>query len=901
MKRMLINATQPEELRVAMVDGQNLYDLDIEVPARGQKKANIYKGRITRVEPSLEAAFIEYGSERHGFLPFKEVSRDYYQDGSRNADRPTIKEALREGQEIVVQVVKEERGNKGAALTTFVSLAGRYMVLMPNNPRAGGISRRVEGDDRAELRETLSNLDVPAGMGLIVRTAGVGRSGEELQWDLDYLLHLWDSIEKAASERSGAFLVFQESDLIVRAIRDYLRQDISEVLVDTQDVFDRATDFMRQVMPHAVRKVRLYEDSVPLFSRFQIESQIESAFAHTVRLPSGGAIVIDHTEALVSIDINSARATKGDDIEETALNTNLEAADEIARQLRLRDAGGLLVIDFIDMGPARNQREVENRFRDALEMDRARVQVGRISRFGLLEMSRQRLRPSLGESSLTTCSRCNGQGNVRGTESLALSILRMLEEEGMKDNTGIVTAKMPLEVGTYLLNEKRSAIHAIETRHSVRIVLIPDASMEVAHYEIERVRQDDGEHEVHHQASYELANKVSELPEFAKTDQPKPAEPAVTRGAPLSPAPTPVAKKVESAGLLKRIFSSLFGGTKEEAKETPRPANRGRHGDGRARNPRGRSDGRKRSQNARRDNRQNAGRKDEADQSKSSQREDRRPQNRDANKPKNEAQPQVGRDDEQNQEKGGSGNQGGGNRSNRRGRRGGRGRSRGGAANREQQRASQQQTTPDQQATSEKGEVDGNRAIDRPDPDAVTLIGGANKSVADREATTVRNAQAAEGNTHQRQDTPPPSTESAPAPVAEQRHEVSERADAGNQGAREAGPSNTPPQASQASEQPPTPAAAPESKPPAPEQRPAPARPPIADKPKLNQVETRPVERPKQPTPPAVEPPLHRENQAATHQPEAKPEKRAAEPVAAPVKTAEVVPSPPEDRGGRQD
>ncbi|RKZ35560.1 MAG: ribonuclease E, partial [Gammaproteobacteria bacterium] len=754
MKRMLINATQPEELRVAMVDGQNLYDLDIEVPARGQKKANIYKGRITRVEPSLEAAFIDYGSERHGFLPFKEVSRDYYQDGSRNADRPTIKEALREGQELIVQVVKEERGNKGAALTTFVSLAGRYMVLMPNNPRAGGISRRVEGDDRAELREILSNLDVPAGMGLIVRTAGVGRSGEELQWDLDYLLHLWDSIEKAAGERTGAFLVFQESDLIVRAIRDYLRQDISEVLVDTQDVFEQATDFMRQVMPHAVRKVQLYEDSVPLFSRFQIESQIESAFGHTVRLPSGGAIVIDHTEALVSIDVNSARATKGEDIEETALNTNLEAADEVARQLRLRDVGGLLVIDFIDMGPARNQREVENRFRDALEMDRARVQVGRISRFGLLEMSRQRLRPSLGESSLMTCPRCNGQGNVRGTESLALSILRILEEEGMKDNTGIVTAKMPLEVGTYLLNEKRSAIHAIETRHTVRIVLIPDASMEVPRYEIERVRQDDAEHEVHHQASYELANKTTELPEFAQTEQPKAAEPAVTRGAPLSPAPTRVVKKAESPGLLKRFFSAIFGGKQKEVEKPPHQQSRGRHGDGRARSQRGRSDGRRRPQNPRRSNRQSAERKDDDGPTKSPQKEDRRPQNRDANKAKNEARPQTGRDEGQNQEKGESGNRRSGNRPSRRGRRGGRGRSRGGAGNREQSQTAEQ-TPP------ENSEVDGNVANRRPDPDAVTMIDGARKSPVDPAATPVRNTQPADGNTPQGQDPPAPPT--APA------------------------------------------------------------------------------------------------------------------------------------------
>ena len=428
MKRMLINATHQEELRVAMVDGQRLYDLDIEIPGREQKKANIYKGRITRIEPSLEAAFVDYGAERHGFLPLKEISRDYFVSDEREGRRYNIKTVLKEGQELIVQVDKEERGNKGAALTTFVSLAGRYLVLMPNNPRAGGISRRIEGDERAELREAMSALEIPQGMGLIVRTAGIGKSPEELQWDLNYLLQLWQAIQRAADERKAPFLIYLESNVIIRAIRDYLRKDIGEVLIDDPAVFDQARDFIQQVMPHYRNRVKLYEDAVPLFTRFQIESQIETAFQREVSLPSGGAIVIDHTEALTSIDINSARATKGGDIEETALNTNLEAVDEITRQLRLRDLGGLLVIDFIDMTPTRNQREVENRMREALKMDRARVQISRISRFGLLEMSRQRLRPSLGESSQQVCPRCNGQGSIREVGSLSLSIMRLIEE-----------------------------------------------------------------------------------------------------------------------------------------------------------------------------------------------------------------------------------------------------------------------------------------------------------------------------------------------------------------------------------------------------------------------------------------------------------------------------------------
>jgi len=491
MKRMLINATQPEELRVAIVDGQKLFNLDIEAPGRELKKANIYKGRITRVEPSLEAAFVEYGADRHGFLPMKELSRAYFDQAAFDAGKRAINELLKEGQEVIVQVEKEERGNKGAALTTFLSLAGRYLVLMPNNPRAGGVSRRIEGQDRSELREAMSVLEIPEGMGLIVRTAGVGKSAEELQWDLDYLLQLWRAIEQSAEERKAPFLIYQESNVIIRSIRDHLRADIGEIVVDEPDIHAQARQFIEQVMPKYLKKLRLYDDEVPLFSRYQIESQIESAFRRDLRLPSGGSIVIDHTEALTSIDINSARATKGADIEETALNTNLEAAEEVARQLRLRDLGGLFVIDFIDMTPSRNQREVENRLKEAMKEDRARVQIGRISRFGLLEMSRQRLRPSLGESAHQVCPRCDGHGYIRSVDSLALSILRIIEEEALKENTGRVVAQLPVDVATFLLNEKRQNIADVEQRHGVQIVLIPNRQLETPKYEIERIRRQD--------------------------------------------------------------------------------------------------------------------------------------------------------------------------------------------------------------------------------------------------------------------------------------------------------------------------------------------------------------------------------------------------------------------------
>jgi ribonuclease E len=575
MKRMLINTTQPEELRVAMVDGQKLYDLDIEVPSRGQKKSNVYKGKITRIEPSLEAAFIDYGGNRHGFLPLKEVARSYFSDSTKQGGgRLSIKDALSEGQELVVQVEKEERGNKGAALTTFISLAGRYLVLMPNNPRAGGVSRRIQGEDRELVRDAMSGMNIPEGMGMIVRTAGIGRSSEELQWDLDYLVHLWSVIEQAAAERTAPLLIYQESNVIIRALRDYLRTDVAEILIDSTEVYETAREFMERVMPHNLGKLKLYQDTIPLFNRFQIESQIEFAFQREVTLPSGGAIVIDHTEALISIDINSARATKGGDIEETALNTNLEAADEIARQLRIRDLGGLVVIDFIDMQPARHQREVENRLRDALKMDRARVQIGRISRFGLLEMSRQRLRPSLGESSQIVCPRCTGQGTIRGVESLSLSVLRIIEEEVMKDNTLRVVAHVPVDVGTYLLNEKRELLVGLEARHKIAVMLIPSPALETPNYDVQRIRRDDTA-VTQSTPSYHLtkAPVEPEIPTSASADAVSAEVPAIKTVKPIAPAPAPTPARgretatVAKPGLVKRVIASLFGA----AEETPQP------------------------------------------------------------------------------------------------------------------------------------------------------------------------------------------------------------------------------------------------------------------------------------------------------------------------------------------
>ncbi|RUO55771.1 ribonuclease E [Pseudidiomarina homiensis] len=567
MKRMLINATQQEELRVALVDGQRLYDLDIESPGHEQKKANIYKGKITRIEPSLEAAFVDYGAERHGFLPLKEIAKTYFPKGYTFSGRPNIKDVVSEGQEVIVQIDKEERGQKGAALTTFISLAGSYLVLMPNNPRAGGISRRIEGDERTELKEAMKDLQLPDGMGLIVRTAGVGKSAEELEWDLNVLVHHWSAIEKAAGERPAPFLIHQESNVVFRAIRDYLRRDIGEVLIDNPKVFEQVRDHVTLIRPDFVNRVKTYQGDVPLFNHYQVESQIESAFQREVRLPSGGSIVIDPTEALTSIDINSARATKGGDIEETAFQTNLEAAEEIARQLRLRDVGGLVVIDFIDMTPVKHQREVENRLRDSLKQDRARIQVARISRFGLLEMSRQRLRPSLGESSNHVCPRCNGHGTIRSAESLALSILRLIEEEALKDNTIQVQAQVPVTVATYLLNEKRSSINDIEKRHSVSVLVIPNQHLETPHFDVKRLRND----EVDEANSFKLIEKPEDTSTEVVLNKDKPSfeEPAL-KGlqAPAAPTPAPAAKpKAAGPSLLHRLgkwLSSLFGDDDEE-------------------------------------------------------------------------------------------------------------------------------------------------------------------------------------------------------------------------------------------------------------------------------------------------------------------------------------------------
>ncbi|PFF94443.1 ribonuclease E [Escherichia albertii] len=593
MKRMLINATQQEELRVALVDGQRLYDLDIESPGHEQKKANIYKGKITRIEPSLEAAFVDYGAERHGFLPLKEIAREYFPANYSAHGRPNIKDVLREGQEVIVQIDKEERGNKGAALTTFISLAGSYLVLMPNNPRAGGISRRIEGDDRTELKEALASLELPEGMGLIVRTAGVGKSAEALQWDLSFRLKHWEAIKKAAESRPAPFLIHQESNVIVRAFRDYLRQDIGEILIDNPKVLELARQHIAALgRPDFSSKIKLYTGEIPLFSHYQIESQIESAFQREVRLPSGGSIVIDSTEALTAIDINSARATRGGDIEETAFNTNLEAADEIARQLRLRDLGGLIVIDFIDMTPVRHQRAVENRLREAVRQDRARIQISHISRFGLLEMSRQRLSPSLGESSHHVCPRCSGTGTVRDNESLSLSILRLIEEEALKENTQEVHAIVPVPIASYLLNEKRSAVNAIETRQDgVRCVIVPNDQMETPHYHVLRVRKGEETPTLSYMLPklHEEAMALPSEEEFAERKRPEqpalatfampdvppapaPAEPAVQAATPSPKAAAPATPA--QPGLLSRFFGalkSLFSSS-EEAKPAEQSA-----------------------------------------------------------------------------------------------------------------------------------------------------------------------------------------------------------------------------------------------------------------------------------------------------------------------------------------
>lgn len=569
MRRMLVNATQPEELRVALVDGQKLYDLDIEAVGKEQKKSNIYMGKIMRVEPSLEAAFVDYGADRHGFLPLKEISRSLFKDKGRGTSgRVNIKEVIDEGQEIIVQVEKEERGNKGAALTTFISLAGRYLVAMPNNPRAGGVSRQIEGEDREEAKSAMAEVNIPSDMGLILRTAGVGKSGEELQWDLDYLVQLWDAIKEASTSAKPPFLIYQEQNVIIRAIRDYLRNDIAEILVDDETLHATAHKFMEQVMPHNLGKLKRYEDSVPLFTRYQIESQIQSAFSREVRLPSGGSIVIEPTEALTTIDINSAKATQGGDIEETAFKTNLEAADEVGTQLRLRDLGGLVVVDFIDMLNQKNQRAVENRLRDSTKVDRARVQLGRISRFGLLEMSRQRIRPSLVEGSHELCPRCSGMGAIRGTQSTALGVIRLLEEESMKDSTAKVMAQVPIDVATYLLNEKRQDISGIEERQGVKILLIPNQNLETPHYEIERIREQDGDRMRATSESIELVQEtaptdVNEWQEQASSS-PQPMVKALDRGSPKPPA------QKSEPGFFARIVSAIVGSDSEPEKK---PAN----------------------------------------------------------------------------------------------------------------------------------------------------------------------------------------------------------------------------------------------------------------------------------------------------------------------------------------
>lgn len=700
MRRMLINATQPEEIRVAMVDGQKLYDLDIENRGREQKLANIYKGKVTRVEPSLEACFVNYGSERHGFLPLKEISPEYY-SGKNSGGKTRIQDVIKEGTEVIVQVEKEERGNKGAALTTYISLAGRCLVLMPNNPRAGGISRRIEGDERTELKEALNGVNIPKGMGIIVRTAGVGRTTEELQWDVDYLSRLWSEITTEAEKSSAPHFLFQESNVIIRAIRDYLRPNIGEVMVDNWESFQLASTFIKQVMPDYESRITFYEDDLPLFNRYQIENQIESAYEREVKLPSGGSIVIDVTEALVSIDINSSRATKGGDIEETALQTNLEAADEIARQLRIRDIGGLVVIDFIDMTPAKNRNAVEERMRKALSIDRARVQTARISKFGLLEMSRQRLRPSLEETTFETCPRCEGQGTIRGIRSLALSILRLIEEEAQKDFTKEVQTFVPLNVASFLLNEKRRAVSDIERRHpGARILIIAQPDMETPHFEIRRVRSQDNETS---RSSYETIKpleegevpaslqRVGELPE-----PPKPAVQAVAHDRP-APAPRKATKeepKEKKPGLLKRILVALFGtGEKAEPKQK-QDQKSGQSKGGQRRGQKNRRGGN--SQNRRRGGQQNRNRDQQGNQQQDTQ-----------NTSGSEAQ-----EKNQNQEQ----RQGeGGNR--RRRRRGGRGR---GGQNAEQRAAQQSQnqeaeSAQDQSQTPDQGDDNQQTARKRPE------------------------------------------------------------------------------------------------------------------------------------------------------------------------------------------
>ena len=760
MKRMLINATHPEELRVALVDGQRLFDLDIESSSREQKKANIYKGRITRVEPSLEAAFVDFGAERHGFLPLKEISKEYFKKSPGQIEgKINIKDVVAEGQEVIIQVDKEERGNKGAALTTFISLAGRYLVLMPNNPRAGGISRRIEGEERAQLKEAMNDVQVPKSMGIIVRTAGIGRTTEELQWDLDYLVQFWEAITQAAGERKAPFLIHQESNVIIRAVRDYLRQDIGEVLIDAGTVYEDVLNFVRAVMPSFENKIKLYKDEIPLFSRYQIEGQIETAFQREVKLPSGGSIVIDPTEALVSIDINSSRATKGHDIEETALQTNLEAAEEIARQLRLRDMGGLIVIDFIDMTPAKHQREVEQKMREALEIDRARVQVGKISRFGLLEMSRQRLRPSLGETRSEVCPRCEGQGTIRGIESLALSIMRLIYEESSKEKTGQVRAVVPVAVATFLLNEKRKQLADIEARQEVEVVVVPAPHMETPHFEILRMRDD--ETGVEHVSSYQVAQEYSEREEEifeAPAAQPPVREQAAVKAIrPAAPAPSPEKATQEtpteqSEGLFRKLgrkIADFFSG--EEVigeppvkREQPSGSNRD------DRRTQGRQDRRK-SRVARDDNRsgnRSGGdrRQSGANRGDSGRSDDNRGRNRGANRNRGDGQGQQSGAD-----KTGDSRRDGNRKDGQ-----GRGQGRNKPQTRDQKDRQEQQDTGTQKSAADKSGTDEKRRKPRRNRNR-------DGSPAENPASTPADRKSARSEKHQRDTQPEEQTDKQPA------------------------------------------------------------------------------------------------------------------------------------------
>ena len=731
MKRMLINATQEEELRMAMVDGQRLYDLNIEGPTSERKKANIYKGKITRIEPSLEAAFIDYGAERHGFLPLKEISAEYFVSPVSAGGKPNIREVLKEGQDIVVQIDKEERGNKGAALTTYVSLAGRFIVLKPNKAHSGGVSRRIVGADRDLARKSLGEIEVPDGMSVILRTAGIDRSAEELAWDLENLLSVWQAILNVVLQRPSPFLIYRESNAVVRALRDYLTNEIGEILIDDEATFKEAQEFVEQVMPHNLRKLKHYQDSVPLFTRFQIESQIESAFAHSVTLPSGGSIVIDHTEALVSIDINSARATKGGDIEATALNTNLEAADEIARQLRIRDLGGLIVIDFIDMGPQKNQRAVENRLREAVRQDRARVQIGKITRFGLLEMSRQRLRPSLGESSYQTCPRCSGFGTIRSVESLALAILRIVGEEARKERTAKVIAQLPVEVATYLLNEKRDWVQSVETRNDTQVILVANSALETPHYDVRRVRDDQVELPENAGVSYQLAEKEAEPEVPESMQEKKPAEQAaIGKLAPAAPAPVRQRAEKQGPGFWEKLLALFTGDKKKKPakKKTKSRSSQRRKSD--ARGSRGgqqqsrRGTGQKRQDDARRQQQKKKSKKKTA---KKATADKSREQAKPSQKQKQE---QSARDDDQQRDEGQRSSRSRRSRGGRRRRRSG---ERSGTEQASQQRGQKQNETAESGAkpaepTATKG--DAGRATDRP----AAAGSAADKPAADRPA-----------------------------------------------------------------------------------------------------------------------------------------------------------------------